>query len=186
MADTSFLLALEFTLAAEGGFSDDPHDPGGATMQGITLAEFRKYTGNQAATVAELRAITPMLRDAIYRDDYWGPSYATRLPPGVDLSVFDMGVNAGPLTSVKILQSELAVPADGLVGPITLMAVSRNMPDLIGWLETGQERYYRSLSGFRYFGRGWISRARARMQAAQALSMMMTLARPGQAVEGNS
>jgi lysozyme family protein len=187
MADQNFSLSLQFTLAAEGGFSDDPNDPGGATMDGITLGEFRTYTGNSGATVDQLKAITTAIRDQIYRDDYWGPAYAAMLPAGVDLSVFDMGVNAGPVTSVKIMQRELAVTPDGIVGSITLAAVARNMPDLIDWLETGQERYYRSLSGFQYFGRGWIARAQARQQAAQALVTMTTMTRPGKAIgEPNS
>jgi lysozyme family protein len=136
-------------------------------MQGITLAEFREFFNLPDATADDLKAITPGQVSDIYMTKYWQGVQGDALPAGVDLSVFDMGVNAGPETSIKILQRELGVTADGVIGPLTLAAASRQVPaTLIGWLETGQARYYRSLAAFRYFGRGWINRCVARQGAA--------------------
>jgi lysozyme family protein len=166
----NFAAALLFTLKEEGGFSDDPHDPGGATMKGVTLTEYRAYFGQPKATVAELKAITGEQVADIYQHKYWDGVRGDELPAGVDLSVFDMGVNAGPVTSIKILQRELAIKADGILGPKTLAEVRRQIPaTLIMWLESGQLRYYRSLTTFKYFGKGWINRTIARQAAAMSV-----------------
>jgi lysozyme family protein len=166
----NFASSLLFTLKEEGGFSDDAHDPGGATMKGITLTEFREYFGVPTATAVDLQNISDVQVSNIYQNKYWNGVQADSLPAGVDLSVFDMGVNAGMKTSIKILQRELAVKDDGVLGEKTMAAVNRQVPaTLIAWLETGQARYYRSLSTFRYFGRGWINRTMARQNAALAL-----------------
>ena len=86
-----FEACLPVILAAEGGFVDDPHDPGGATNLGITLATLSGWFG-RAATIAEIEALTPESVSPIYRSRYWNPSHASDCPPGVDLMVFDDAV----------------------------------------------------------------------------------------------
>src|SRR6185437_16377169 len=75
---TPFDTALAFTLAEEGGFSDNPADPGGATNKGITLATFREY--QPGATVDELRAISDADVWRIYRLGYWNHMRCGDLP----------------------------------------------------------------------------------------------------------
>src|SRR6185437_13093294 len=99
---TLFDTALAFTLAQEGSFVDNPADPGGATNKGITLATFREY--QPGATVDELRAISDADVWRIYRLGYWNRMRCGDLPAGVGLSVFDFGVNAGPVPSARMLQ----------------------------------------------------------------------------------
>jgi Glycosyl hydrolase 108 len=94
MADM-FNACLAFTLREEGGYVDDPADPGGATNMGITLATYRQWSDDPALGPAEVRDMTLRIARAIYRSLYWNPLRADALPAGVDLSVFDMGVNAG-------------------------------------------------------------------------------------------
>jgi Glycosyl hydrolase 108 len=89
----AFETCFAFTLRAEGGYVDDPADPGGPSNMGITLATLRQWSDDPdlgAAQVEDMR-----LRAAIYRSLYWNPLRADALPCGVDLMVFDMGVNAG-------------------------------------------------------------------------------------------
>src|SRR6516165_6284529 len=93
--DDNFDTCLAFTLKEEGGYSDNPADPGGATNMGITLATYRQWSDNPNLGPVQVQDMTERTARAIYRSLYWNPLRADALPVGVDLSVFDMGVNAG-------------------------------------------------------------------------------------------
>lgn len=169
MASASFAASLAFTLQSEGGWSDNPLDKGGATMKGITFATFRQY--NPGATVDDLRNISDGQVADIYRRGYWNAVKGDDLPAGVDLSVFDMGVNAGPGRSIRLLQGAVGVTEDGAIGPITLAAIAAADPqNLIGTLAASQQAYYERLPTFDTFGDGWTSRTAARKAAALALT----------------
>jgi lysozyme family protein len=98
--------------------------------------------------------------------------YVDALPPGVDLSVFDMGVNAGIWRSARQLQQALCFSGeevDGSIGPETLAAVDRfDARTLVANLADRQTAYYRSLAKFPIFGTGWLGRTKARRDAALA------------------
>src|SRR4051812_11102978 len=124
MADL-FDACLTFTLAQEGGYVDDPADPGGATNMGVTLATYRHWDHDPALGPAEVRAMTRQTAAAIYRTLYWNALRRDSLPAGVDLSAFDFGVNAGTRRGAELLQEALGFPpdqVDGCVGPETLRA----------------------------------------------------------------
>ena len=172
MAD-DFDACLGFTLKEEGGYVDDPADPGGATKMGITLATYRQWAGDPRLDAAQVEDMTQRTARAIYRGLYWNPLRADALPAGVDLSVFDMGVNAGIWGSARLLQQALGFTGeavDGCVGPETLAAAAKcDAPTLIDDLARRQASYYRSLSDFPTFGAGWLARTRRRQDAALAL-----------------
>jgi len=172
MADM-FDACLAFTLREEGGYVDDPNDPGGATNMGITLATYRQWSGDPALGPAQVRGMTLRTARAIYRSLYWNPLRADALPAGVDLSVFDMGVNAGIWPSARLLQRALGFTGeeiDGCIGPETLEAADkRNSRELVDDLAERQAAYYRTLADFPTFGTGWIDRTEARRQAALAM-----------------
>jgi len=120
-----FEICVAFTLRQEGGYTDDPADPGGATNMGITLATYREWSDDPHLGAAQVRDMTLKTARAIYRALYWNRLRADALPPGVDLSVFDMGVNAGIWRSVRLLQQALGFTGeemDGSIGPETLAA----------------------------------------------------------------
>jgi len=110
---------------------------------------------------------------AIYRSLYWNPLRADALPPGVDLSVFDMGVNAGIWSSARLLQEALGFTGDevdGSIGPETLAAVGRfDARSLVNDLADRQAAYYRSLADFPTFATGWLNRTETRRNAALAM-----------------
>jgi lysozyme family protein len=154
----TFPHALAVVLKHEGGWSDHPQDPGGATMRGVTLKTFSEVLG-RPATKEELRQITDEQLRKIYRGRYWNAACADQLPAGLDLVVFDMAVNAGPRRAVRMLQALLGVTTDGAVGPRTLAAVGLHDPGtLIQEYSHERRSYYRSLSTFQTFGRGWLRR----------------------------
>ena len=169
LSEDRFDACLDLVLKAEGGFVNHPSDPGGATNLGITLrtlSEFRE----EEVTVEDVRALTRAEAREIYRARYWTPMRCAELPAGVDLMVFDFGVNAGPGRSVKLLQRSVGVAADGSIRPITLAAARAcRAPELIGRLAEGRLAYYRGLATFPPFGRGWTRRVDHTRQAALAM-----------------
>lgn len=170
-APDQLTVCLAFTLRVdiEGGWSDNPDDPGGCTMKGVTLDVFREYCGNRNATPSMLRAITPAMLHAIYSVGYWNPCRCQDMPPGVNLMVFDAAVNNGPHGSARILQEVVGVVADGAIGDHTIAAVRAAKPGLIDRLAMAQRQYYQTLYGFDEFGTGWIRRVNARQAAAKAM-----------------
>ena len=121
MADT-FDICLTFTLREEGGYVNDPSDPGGATNMGVTLATYRQWSDDPNLGDVQVKDMTLKTARAIYRSLYWNPLRADALPPGVDLSVFDMGVDTGIWCSAKLLQQALGFTGDevdGSIGPDT-------------------------------------------------------------------
>ena len=113
------------------------------------------------------------MAEAIYRSLYWNPLRADALPAGVDLSVFDMGVNAGIWGSARLLQRAIGFTGeavDGCVGPETLEAAAKCDPrTLLDDLAQRQDAYYRSLSDFPSFGTAWLARTKRRRNAALAM-----------------
>ena len=59
----------------------------------------------------------------IYEKNYWEKIKGDDLPQGLDLCIFDFGVNAGPSRAVKMIQSMAGTTVDGGVGPLTLKAI---------------------------------------------------------------
>jgi lysozyme family protein len=128
MAADNFDKCLKFILQFEGGFTNDPKDPGGPTNLGITQATLSAFIGRQA-TVAEVRALTPEKAGAIYRAKFWDHVNGDNLPVGIDLAVFDFGVHSGPSRGVAALQRALKVADDGSLGPVTTAAAKRADPE---------------------------------------------------------
>lgn len=154
----NFAEALKVILHHEGLWSDHKDDPGGATMKGVTMAVFEKFLG-RSATKDELRNISDEQLQAIYGNQYWNRIAGDRLPAGLDLSVFDMAVNAGVSRAVRMLQEIVGSTADGVLGPRTLAAVAeQDVLSLIRQYSEERRRFYKSLKTFPTFGRGWLRR----------------------------
>ncbi len=171
MSSSAFDTCLAFTLGEEGGAVNNPHDPGGFTFRGITLATYRQWMGKPSATSDELLAISNDALAALYGGLYWNPVNGGALPPSVAMLVFDFAVNAGVRRSAQTLQQAVGAEQDGSIGPITLAAVASDNPTfLVGRLAQLRIEYYRSLTSlFATFGRGWIARTDACEAAATAL-----------------
>lgn len=166
----------------EGGFVDDPQDPGGATKYGVTLATMRRLgldlTRDGKVDVADVKSLTRAQAETIFVEHYFRKPGLAELPETLQASVFDMYVNAGA-NAVKILQRLVtrmgfATKDDGLIGPHTLGAVKqaaaaapRHLADAYG---IERRNYYYSLADARPASRkyarsstgekgGWIKRA---------------------------
>ncbi|MCR5859735.1 glycoside hydrolase family 108 protein [Mesorhizobium sp. J428] len=164
--DRNFERALKLVLKHEGGWSDHPADPGGATNKGVTLATFRRYV-KADATKADLRAITDEQVATVYYRHYWAAVMAHELPAGLDYAVFDFAVNSGPSRAAKYLQAFVGTKQDGRVGPETLKAVAKHdASTLIDALCDKRMAFLKGLKTWPTFKKGWTSRvADVRAQA---------------------
>ena len=166
----NFNTLMGLVLQSEGGYVDDPSDPGGPTKFGITLATLGHSRGQPVAK-ADIAGLTQQEAFALYRQHYWDKISADALPSGVDYVVFDAAVNSGPKPAALWLQTTLKVRADGVVGPLTLAAVAAvDTPSLINFYCDKRLAFLQSLETFNRFGRGWQSRIERVRRDALALS----------------
>lgn len=146
--------AFTTLLGHEGGYSNNPHDPGGPTNWGVTekVARDDGYMG-------DMKEFPQEWAKKIYRAKYWDKCGIDRLPADVQFDVFDGAVNSGNAQSVKWLQRALGVDDDGVVGPVTIDAC-RNIP---GGVVAKRYNGYRlafmtGLKTWPVFGGGWARR----------------------------
>jgi lysozyme family protein len=186
-----FDACLAIVLRLEGGFTDDPRDPGGATNFGITrrtLARWRNITPWQALPVAAVKALTRDEAACIYKALYWDRCQADALPAGLDLALFDFAVNSGPERAIALLQKEVGAVPDGLIGPETLAALKARIAltgvaGLIIALCNGRLSFLQRLAISVTFGSGWSRRV------AEIRSLALAAAKaasPSQPQKGNT
>lgn len=161
MTASNYDQALKYTLGWEGGYSNDPGDPGGPTMWGITIWDARRYWKHDA-TANDVRHMPIEVAKAIYKSKYWDRVNGDALPPGVDFSVFDYEVNSG-VRGAMVLQRLVGVPDDGIVGPRTIAAANdfvaqHGAAALVHAIWQERLHFLRSLRTWSLFGRGWYAR----------------------------
>ena len=155
---SNYSTCLEIILEHEGGFVNHPKDPGGVTNHGVTKRVYDEWIGKNS-TVEEMRNLTHEDVAPIYKKNYWDRAKCDQLPSGVELSVFDWGVNSGVSRSAKALQRIVGVKQDGGIGPMTLQAVSEvEAEEIIEQMHYMRDNFYRSLDTFETFGKGWTRR----------------------------
>lgn len=125
--DRNFARSLSLVLKHEGGWADNPKDPGGATMKGVTIGTFRRYV-KPNATKDDLRKITDQQIATVYRRQFWDAIGGAELPDGIDYAVFDFAVNSGPTRAAQYLQKVVGVAQDGKIGPATIKATKAVLP----------------------------------------------------------
>jgi uncharacterized protein (TIGR02594 family) len=174
--DALFERALAHVLAMEGGYTEDPHDPGGPTNFGITLATYARDRGLAltADTVgplkADLKAIPQATVRRIYRDRYWRPASCPALPAPLALFHFDAAVNQGVAAAARMLQEAVGATIDGEIGPETLAAAAAApAAQVLARYADIRRRHYRSLPTFWRFGKGWLARTERSLAAANAV-----------------
>ena len=150
--------SFELMLKSEGGYVNNPADPGGRTNLGVTQATWENWVG-RPSDEAEMRSLTADKVEPLYKKKYWDAVRGDELPVGLDYLVFDFAVNAGPGRAIKVMQSAVGVTPDGGFGPLTMAAVKAIDPvELINKFSQAKEDFYRSLAQFPVFGKGWLNR----------------------------
>lgn len=168
----------------EGGYVNDPNDPGGATNHGVTIHTLRRLgldlTGDGKVDAADVRQLSETQAVRIFMRHYFEAPGIGRLPAPLQATVFDMYVNAGS-NAIKILQRlfnamRIDVAVDGVIGPLTVKAAEAAMaaaPEyLVDAYGIARRNYYYALADGRAASRryarrqdggkgGWITRAEA-------------------------
>jgi lysozyme family protein len=154
----NFEPSLDFLLKSEGGFVNNPKDPGGMTNLGVTAKTWSEFKGRPTSE-KEMRNLDKDDVAPLYEKKYWDACKCDSLPSGIDYLVFDFAVNAGPGRAVKVLQKSLGLPEDGVIGPATLQTVdTTDKNELISRFSEAKKEYYESLPTFPEFGKGWLER----------------------------
>jgi len=158
----NFARCFAFTLGAEGGYTDNPADPGNWTGGAVGHGELRgtKFGISAAAYPAlDIANLSEAEAQAIYRRDFYAPLHGDVLPLPVAMVAFDAAVNAGMRRSVCWLQEAMGLPADGVLGPKTLAVLSNtNMLALAREALVRRLDFYSRAPGWANFGQGWTRR----------------------------
>lgn len=156
------LPALTWTLNYEGGWSDNPHDPGGVTYHGVTQKVYTSYRMHKGLAGVPVRLMTVDEEDEIYKIQYWQAVRGDELYGGLDASVFDCAVNSGPVEAIILLQRALGVKADGYLGIITMGAVQtkNNKLQLIADYNKLRLGFLHRLRNWLFFRKGWTARVK--------------------------
>lgn len=151
---TNYDKAFTLVIAAEGGYVNDPNDPGGETNFGISKRQYPNV---------DIKNLTLDDAKTIYQRDYWDAIQGDSLPWPLCAFVFDCAVNQGcdsaaDFAAQKMLQGALGLTQDGIIGPATLSAAGRSGQ----W----QAAKFMALRGVRYtqsskfdrYGQQWLTR----------------------------
>jgi len=170
MAD--FGLYFPKLLRFEGGFVDDPQDPGGATNMGITIGDYKKYAMKllgEDPTIENLKAMSQEQAMKIYKVVYWVTMCGDEINDQLTAEIMvDFGINAGIATAVKNMQillqkQNLNIFVDGICGPQTYTAInSSDITQLYMAYKQSRITYYENLvnkrPSLRKFLNGWLIR----------------------------
>ena len=151
---------IERVLTHEGGYVNDPRDPGQETRWGIS---------KRAYPQVDIRNLTRAQAVDIYRRDFWQRVRGDELPREFAFQALDAAVNHGIGNAVRWMQRAAGVADDGVIGPVTLAAVQRAQPaDLVLRFNAERLRFYAKLTTFATFGRGWVNRVAGNLDHAAA------------------
>ena len=150
--------AFDSVIVHEGGYVDNPADPGGATNLGCTKAVWEQYVGH-SVTKDDIKALTKDDVKPLYKRRYWDAIHGDALPSGLDYCIFDCAINSGVGRASKFIQQIVGVPADGAIGNNTIAAISQINPvTLINEFSDKRQAFLEGLDTFSTFGKGWTRR----------------------------
>lgn len=154
----AFQRAFEVVIGHEGGYVNDPRDPGGETKYGIS---------KRANPDVDIRNLTLAKAQWIYRQRYWLPLHADAMPESAAIQVFDAAVNHGLRAATRMMQRALQVPDDGVIGPVTLNAmVAADDARFVARFAAERLMFYTDLAGWEVYGRGWTRRVASNLRRA--------------------
>jgi lysozyme family protein len=146
-----FEIAFAMVLEHEGGYVNDPYDPGGETIYGLSRNYHPEAWANGKPSIEQAKMI--------YKRDYWDSCRCDKLPPPLALMVFDSAINQGPQQAIRFLQRALNVEDDGIIGPKTLKAAQNSNTFIaLAVLASQRIKHYSALSTWQRYGNGWSQR----------------------------
>lgn len=173
MAD--FTNAFNLVIANEGGYTNDPDDPGGETYKGLArnmhsnwpgwaIIDNMKLQSGFPANLDQNNQLQEMISD-FYRETFWNKMNGDKIQvQDIANSIFDFGVNAGLATSVSMAQKIVGAQTDGILGPKSLEGINNFNTDhfLAAFTVAKISRYINIVKKrptSRKFFYGWVCRA---------------------------
>lgn len=152
----NFDTAFERLIGHEGGYVNDPKDPGGETKWGISKRAYPHLN------IAELTREDARI---LYKKDFWDQLRGDELHDGVAFQAFDFAVNSGMHTAIRYLQRAVGVADDGAWGPLSQRA-AMNLTESDTILRLLAERldYMTRLKNWPDHGKGWARRIAANLR----------------------
>lgn len=155
----------QFNLARKKGWSDDPDDPGGATMIDVTLKTYTSYRlskGIRSTTKTDLRNISYPEWLEILKTMFWDKWHADEIQSQGIANLLVDWIWASGAKSIRNAQKIIGVKADGIVGPKTLSAINTSSTEhLFHRLRNARETYYRNCRASWKYLNGWLRRLNA-------------------------
>lgn len=144
--------AINITLGFEGGYVNDPKDPGGETKYGISKKAYPNI---------DIKNLTIEQAKQIYHRDYWDRCKCAFIPDALSIALFDFAVNSGTKRAIRYLQRALGVTVDGVIGNQTIGACNR-LPtrQVLEQFINNRLEYLMSLKSWQHFGGGWGRRVK--------------------------
>jgi lysozyme family protein len=151
MSDPVFDAVFIRSIGNEGGYVNNPRDPGGETKFGISK---RSYPD------VDIAGLTADAAKAIYWRDFWTKGHMDQMAPVLAFQVFDAAINHGLAPAIRMMQHSMGLAPDGVVGPITSAAIADCDPHKIAILIVAERlMLWPNLNTFDTFGAGWMRRA---------------------------
>lgn len=164
----SFEMAYTFVKKWEGGFVDNPNDPGGRTNFGVTQKTYDRWRAQNGLPEHDVKLISQKDVRDIFIKNYWLPAQCDKVPLAIALLIFDSAVNCGVRRAKKMVQRALGLKEDGVFGPITFAALpntsdsQREFVDFAGAFLAVRSNFYHAIVRRRpssvEFLRGWLRR----------------------------
>lgn len=151
-----FDTAFDRLMGHEGGYSNDPQDPGGETNWGISK---RSYPN------VDIKCLTRDGAKAIYLRDFWTP--LADADAAIKYQVFDFAVNGGLSVAIRKLQAAIGVADDGHWGSQSMAALKKmEVNDVLLKFNAQRLRFYTSLKNWTVYGKGWTNRVAGNLDFA--------------------
>lgn len=166
-----FNIAMDFVLKSEGGYVNDPRDPGGETNRGVTDKQDGKIDGlidvnGDGKGDVKVKDLTAEQAKEVYRRNYWNPVHGDDLSPGRALMLVDTAVNMGVKQAIILVQRVTGINEDGVFGPKTLEAAKNYDIDAYA---SAKLAIYKQLKTWPIYGKGWSSRLNEAVAKAKGL-----------------
>ena len=140
--------AFSRLLGHEGGYVDNPKDPGGETNWGISKRSYPEV---------DIKALSMLDAKAIYLRDFWNPVGDAH--PSIKFQAFDFAVNSGITTAIRKLQSAIGAADDGHWGPLSASRLAGfDTSDVLMLYMAERLDFMRKLSNWPTFSNGWAGR----------------------------
>lgn len=175
----NFDRCFELTMSIEGGFTDDPRDPGNWTggKRNKGTLKGTKF-GISAASYPHLDIKNLTLQDAknVYKADYWDAVRGDEMPKGLDFILWDVAVNHGPYDAKVWLQSAIGAVSDGKLGPRTMARLAKkDAVEVIKEVCALRGNDYARLKTVSVHGKGWYRRLTSTLVDAVDMAREPTL-----------